>query len=334
MFSQLFGHDVQNKDGRSDQTFTQKVAAKTQTPYISPSLDQGSYCSTGPFPGNGDLLFHNQARLGRPFTLLGITFTTMYLHSRWLGFVEPNVFLSLNTAVLPLNMPCDCNFQGSPTFTPNPESLGPGNNFAVCMEKNFGTSCYRAAAFEGTNYLIEGEVRIINEVPAQDIELTQDQGIESKAVIDEEGELRQFAAINWTSDTSEAEIVLLYSSQKCPAAVGFFYGGPDSAAGRVDPFIGFVTALMCQFPNPCIKGETPFVPSAYAPYFIGANRQAIAYADCQASATIAGSDTSEDLIAGRSFWFEIDATGSPSGVGLHNGPVKAPGIRSTDLRFN
>jgi hypothetical protein len=333
MFTHLFGHDVEGQFNLDSDVFTQVLSVKTQTPYITPTLEQGSYCSTSPFPGAGENLFHDQVTLPRRFRLMGMEASTLYLHKFWVGIHSPNTFLSFTESVMPLQMPCDCNFPGSPIFVPNPESLGPGNNFAVGMFKNAGNaSCYPNAPFEESTYLVTGEVRIPPDSLFDEghIEISEE-AVRTDAQASD-GELRRFALINWTNDDQEAEIVFMYESENCPAAVGFFYGGPDGL--RPTNFPGYVFSLMCQFANPCIIGDTPTVPSAWGAYIMGAERLALAYTGCLSSNADLGTDSSEDLINGRSFWFEIDGNGFPNGLGVHNGPALKPGVGAGDLDFN
>lgn len=76
------------------------------------------------------------------------------------------------------------------------------------------------------------------------------------------------------------------------------------------------------------------MPAASAPYFIGANRKALAYAGCLSSQIITGNDLARDNIQGRSFWFELDGDGFPNGRGIHNGPLLSGRVGSADLVFN
>lgn len=356
MFTHLFGHDPLSRFGFPNNVFEQTKAVKTQTPYILPSEEQGAYCSgpSSPDPGDGSELFHNQVELADPFTLMGIEFTTCYLHDNWLGIVSPNVFLSFSSSLIPLGIPCDdCNPQGS-IFTPDPESLGPGNNFAVLMSGNFGRLCYPG---NEQTYLIEGSVRVTpdDELGAH-TNIISDDGTKSVVRDDEDGEQRQFACFSFAvGSIFQAEIVLMYASGSCPAAVGFFFDGADSAG----PEPGFASGLVMSAACDTLTGvNPPFVPTdsgancrapVFAPAgnflrfdvpavssgcFVGAQRQALAYTGCFDSRIKTGNDFAAANISSRSFWFELDRKGFPNGSGIHNGPLLSPEKSAVDLTFN
>ncbi len=342
MFTHMFGHDCLNRYGLSKNTFEQKNTVKTSTPYITPTLDQGAYCSSGGFPGTGDLWFHDEVSLAQPFQLMGKAFTRCYIHDTWLGIVAPQTFLSFSTAFMPLSMPCnDCNFQGQ-IFTPNPEQLGPGNNFALSMNKNPGYNssfCYPNRSAENITFLVEGTVRIRTDDPSLDSKRTEsEEEIEVKED-QEAGELRDFALISWAFGQGQAEIVLLYPSPKCPAAVGFFWDGADSLSQ--DEFqSGIIMSAACVLNPPSsticldVHPDTGVisVPLAQGGYFIGANRQSLAYTGCFNSRQTDRGATHN--LGGRSFWFELDPSGFPNGNGIHNGPLLSDRTGAEDLTFN
>lgn len=331
MFSQLFLHDVFGQGGLSNERFGQRNTNKVNTPYIFPTIDQGKYCSkNGGILGDGLNLFHDEINLEHPFRLFGRDVKKLYIHDLWIGIESPNVFLDFATSAIPLGMPCDCEFVSAPVFTPDPESLGPGNNEVVCMGKNFGELCYPNTFYEGTTFLIEGEVRVQADEDDEVTTTTSDEGIEvqKKRGI---GELRRFAAINWTNDSREAEIVFLYGSAQCLPAVGFFYGGPDGL--RAADFPGLVVSKLCDLlPKTCL-GEDFKVPVAFGAFFVYQNRQALAYTGCRESTESTGSDRADHNLNGRSFWFELDEIGFPNGTGRHNGPLLSRRIGVGDLDF-
>ncbi len=330
MFTHLFDHDVQGAPPfLKNPDFRQNTARKVKTDYILPTSDQGAYCSTDGEPGSGNLLFHNEVDLSRPFQVLGGPSTKLFLHSHWIGLRSPNVFLSFPGSVIPLNMPCDCEYPGFPTFTPNPEVLGPGNNFVLCMEKNFGTLCFPNRSFDGDTYLVEGSVslpvqKLLNLVNSED-----DPNIDHIT--------RDFALINWTSDFSEHEIVFLYPAEGCPAAVGFFFGGLSGI--RETTYGGHVTSLLCTFSvaaGPCLT-QVGSIPDGWGGYFVGAQRQAIAYTSCFESAAQRSTTRADENLGGRSFWFVLNEDGFPNGQGIHNSPEgfgREFDLGDGDLRWN
>lgn len=332
MFTHLFGHDVLGKTF-SNKTFTQVQSTKVKTPYIVPTLDQGAYCSVGEgFPGAGGEQFHDEVNLSRPFNILGKEVTRFYVHDHWLGFVSPNVFLSFSTSVVPLFMPCFCNYIGD-IFTPDEDQLGPGNASALSMSKNWGGNnfCYPMRFL--TAYLVEGRIVIFPEQPSSDIIESDDKGEIKEAPPDPV--VREFALVNWTQLSRENEIVLLYASDKCPAAIGFFYGGSDGVRPTV--LSGELTALGCNTvnasgaPRPCLSESSPGsnifnnVAISHGPHIIGENRVAKAYVDAfESRFNNPGAFVdirADDLVAGRAFWFELDDDGFPTGSGLHNGVI-------------
>lgn len=352
MFTHMFNHDVQGIKLPAT-TFNQSAAKVTQTPYISPSLEQGAYCSSTPFPGNGSELFHHQSRLDQPFQLMGQAVSVLYMHDGWIGTLSPNVFLSFNNSVMAKNAPCTMDFPGSPTFTPNPESLGPGNNFAVCMRKNAGENiCFKSDGFLVD--LVEGEVFIFFDQTQEEKEFKTDEGDEqtkegdapASATFAAEGETRHFALISWANEGGEGvhadrEIVFLYGTDLCPAAVGFFYGGIDGIFpwSYTGPNT-FLSPLMCKFPKPGL-GPPPLiendVPRAEGPYFIGAQRQGLAWVGGEDTLKTRGTDKADVHLNSRSFWFELTAEGFPNGRGVHNGSLGTDGgqrgASSGDLGF-
>lgn len=337
MFTHLFGHDVSGIHLPFN-TFEQSDVETTQTPYISPSLEQGTYCSSGSFPGTGDLLFHKEVRLRERFLLMGIPAVTLYVHDGWIGILSPNVFLSFSASVMAKNAPCSMDFPGDPVFTPNPESLGPGNNFAVCMRKNAGIGCDKAFGFNV--HLVEGEVFIFFDETQEENEFKTDEGEEATEgdapaeANPSEGETRRFAAISWTLPDAvgipaDREIVFLYKSDLCPAAVGFFYGGRDGLfPWEYNRLVHFLAPLMCKFPKPGL-GPPPAVentvPPAESPYFIHKERQGLAWVGGEATLKTRFTDKADVHLNSRSFWFELDSLGFPSGRGVHNGPLNSTG---------
>jgi len=337
MFTHMFNHDVRNVFFPDD-TFFQGEARVEQTPYITPTLEQGAYCSADiQFPGDGLLLIHREVFLMRDFMILGAFAKKLFLHEAWIGFLEPNVFLSFSESVMALDAPCSMNFPGFPLFTPNPESLGPGNNFALCMEKNPGGGCDKVGE-AWKIHVVEGDVFIFFEEQQAEREFKEDESLETTKEEDApasataaEGEFRHFAAVSWTTDggsKSDREIVLLYESGLCPAAVGFFYGGLDGLYPWEYSANTFLAPLMCKFPKPGL-GPPPAientVPPAASPYIIGAARKGLAWASGALTRINENTDKANIHLNSRCFWFELNANGFPTGVGVHNGPIGPEG---------
>ena len=94
----------------------------------------------------------------------------------------------------------------------------------------------------------------------------------------------------------------------------------------------------CELEPACLHsvggpGGALSVPIAKGAYFIGANRQALAYTGCFNSQ--GGGDTgATHNLGGRSFWFELGNTGFPTGEGIHNGPDLSDRTGAQDLTFN
>ncbi len=344
LFTQLFGHDVKAEGQFRNDIFRTKTVDIVQTPYITPSLEQGRYCSTIPFPGEGSELFHGEVSLQENFPYLGLSASTLYIHDGYVGVVAPNVFLSFFGSVLPKEAPCTMDFNGFPLFVPNFEALGPGNNYAMGMTKNAGGNCNNTLGYE--IFLTEGTVIIGLE------EILEQEGFTLGTGVSGLGSERKFAAITWIGKSAgfpqEREIVLLYATELCPAAIGFFYGGEDGVRPwQFKEWVGcpvevsptcldvYLIPRMCKFSPPGHNGSN-FVPQAHGAYIMGAKR--IAHAWVFGEATSANhNDGAHINLNSRSFWFETDGQGFPSGRGLHNGPLEEVGAGQSqgvdDLAF-
>jgi len=363
MFSQLFGVNI--ADGQNDQQWVIKRVPIVQTPHISPTLEQGEYC------GGGSTQRHGEITLERPFRFAGGIWGKVYVHRGWLGFKAPQAGLNFDQSVAAKNAPCTIDAPGFPTSVPNIDALFPGNSVAITSTGKV-TACQ--SVFEGEVALIEGSAIFgINELVAGGAEIItgkravaeqldqDDPGGQFAAGSSFSGEPRQFAVFDFggglefdLSQQSEGQIVLLYESALCPAAVGFFYGGVDGfkefeiqdfilALDKNPPCGGlWLSAQLCDVISNCDAGGTAGpgatcatprcgIPVNFGGYLIGEDRRGLGW--------IQGDGTSQiydpgwkKCISSRSFWFELDGDGFPNGRGLHNGPLIAPNIEDLQLR--
>jgi len=335
MFSQMLDCDIQEE---CPSTFEKREVPIVKTPYIVPTLEQGHYCA------EGTTSFHGEIKLSVPFRFGGADVETVYVHWGWIGFVAPQVGLDFDRSSPAKNAPCTLNPLGSPAFTPDIDLLTPGNSGVISMVGNVTNPCQSLRP--GECWLVEGKVIIGEKLASGGDADDFTQYPESLGI--GQGDARNFAIFSFIGDgeqglnQGEREIVLLYSSDECNAAIGLFYGGEDGAhpwafsdgyeasASNLDinpPCKGhYLTSLLCQVAGGDgaeFIGPRCGIPINSGGLIIGGERQGYAW--------IEGLGTFEELLGemgakthlnSRSFWFELDmADGIPNGLGLHNGPI-------------
>jgi len=346
MFTQLFDMFITLEINTQEWDIT--PVALVNTPYIVPTLEQGDYC------GEGATSFHGEVTLKKPFKYLGKEYSKLFIHNGWIGFVAPQVGTNFDQSMMAKQAPCTIDAPGAPTSVPDIESLFPGNNVAIQMLSNPGSTCQ--SFFAGGANLIEGDVLFgLTELVALDAEVISgkraiaetldrsDEGIQIGSGTSNVGESREFAVINFERDdpaiqnTTEAEIVLLYQSELCNAAIGFFYGGLDGLTpggfGEFTPDLlnknppcgggQYLSAQMCKFISNCegLSCDTPQcgIPTNAGAALIGEER--LGHAWIEGNQTSAAFDQGATVnLDSRAFWFELDGEGFPNGIGLHNGP--------------
>jgi hypothetical protein len=350
LFTHVFGHDAKGDLGMPNTIFAQRKVPVAKTSYIVPTLDQGAYCSSqgAPFPGDGALLFHGEIRLTTPFQFMGGARQVCYLHQAWVGFEDPHVRVAFTGNITAKNAPCTVDFAGFPIFVPNVEVFRAGHSNVICATGNSGDNNSCSAFFNNDCWLVEGAAMVgTSEVePDGQAEL---QGVKRGTGLSGVGEPRQFAAFTFISPgqnfRQEIEIVLLYPSDLCRAAVGIFYGGPDGLRPwKYKDWDGYevttanVTAGLRDWynsPQVCdddVFGKSNEVALNDGAYLIGAAAQGMAW--------VQGDDVAARLNRGaqaalnsRAFWFELDGQGYPTGNGLHGESILGGGRGFADLAF-
>ena len=356
LFTHLFDHDVRGYQGMNNDTFTTVHGAKTGTPYATPlHFDHGKYCTFEPYPGKGELQFHDEATLSTPFMFLGEEIELLYLHDHMITTITSLITMPSDTdPVIPRQAPCDVlvlpteapqgQRQWSQAFKDYYQS---GIKASIGMDPNglgIGSTCYGNTYNDV--YLTEGRVDL------GDITTLGGAGLKASG-FDSIGGSRRFAALTWLSNgpfgsdinARENEIVLLYGNGACPAAIGFFHGGLDGVRPTGQPwgvlplnFVGgpntldtFITPATCLL-DPRLHGFQTYSAS-WGSWITGRDQNAEAWFQGDESQATVGNPSARDNLVGRSIWFELDSTGHPSGVGSHNGPLGSNTRGNADLLY-
>jgi len=346
LFTQMFGHDVQGLNGMNVDSFTTKELPPVQTPYVAPTLDQGKYCSSDDTDtGTGDQQWHNEATLTEPFRLFRSDLENLFVQRFMVQTDGPHIRLPHSSAtVVARNAPCTVDDTATFWSTgdelrfqdlDNVVTMHPNGAFSPLGELGF--ECHPNSYFDV--YLTEGFVNL---------GLIQESEVDFDSMF---GQTR-FAALTWIENKGvftelELEMVFLYKSlDACDPAVGFFWGGIDGLRpwqynawdGSVDSFDQPVSSERYLTPQFCNVAHynSQNTGASRGGWFLGEDRQALAWIQGDATTGLAGNPGARSGLNSRSFWFEIDADGFPSGRGHHNGPLigdSQGGRGANDLNF-